>query len=219
MFGNSLDKRILKLIATEEKHDRNSVVSSLEMLKLLKQRFLSMQDILKPLVERLSKEMIITNIYFTVELDGLFSINISYIKDNQTGTIVLCQIESDDFDLVVGSQDKKLDKFIMGDKKIIANVFNRGLNELFDRKSEGIKTTSGLLLLSIYNNHFELSNSDKHDPESYFKFMANYCPESFHVVSAYDNLEKTFNDKENVNSFLNHAKIYEKDVPYYLIKK
>ena len=39
------------------------------------------------------KEMVVTNIYFTMELDGFFSISISYIKNGIEETVVLSQVE------------------------------------------------------------------------------------------------------------------------------
>ena len=59
MFGsNAFDKKILKLIDQDEKHDKNNVVSSLELLKMMRNRFILMQDILKPLFDVLSKEIL-----------------------------------------------------------------------------------------------------------------------------------------------------------------
>ncbi len=218
MFGNSLDKRIIKLIETEEKHDKKSTVSSLEILKLLKQRFLLMQDILKPLVERLSKEMIITNIYFTIEIDGLFSISISYMKNGVEETVVLSQIEFDELELIVKNQDMQMDDFIANNKKIIIDVFNRGLNDSFDVEKRVIPSTSGSLILTTYNDHLKMCNSYR-DDINYLKMLLYFAPEILKTTSSYPILEEKFKDEENVNNFLNHVKVYEKDIPYYLSKK
>lgn len=218
MFGNSLDKKILKLIETEEKHDKKEVVSSLEVLKLLKQRFLLMQDIFKPLIERLSKEMIVTNIYFTMELDGFFSISISYIKNGIEETIVLSQVEPDELDLVVRNQDMQMDNFIANNKKIILDVFNNGLNDSFDIEKNLIPSTSGLLFLTTYNDHLKICNNYR-DDINYLKMLLYFAPESLKTSSSYPLLKEKFKDKENVDKFLEHVKVYEKDIPYYLSRK
>ncbi len=218
MFGNSLDKRILKIIDTEEKHDKKSTVSSIEILKLLKQRFLLMQDILKPLVERLNKEMIITNIYFTIEIDGLFSISISYMKNGIEETVVLSQVDPDELELTIKNRDIQIDDFIANNKRIIIDVFNRGLNDSFDMEKKLIPSTSDLFLLTTYNDHLKICNNYR-DDISYLKMLLYFAPKSLKTTSSYPILEEKFKDKENVDAFLNHVKVYEKDIPYYLTKK
>ena len=219
MFGNNtFDKKILKLINQDEKHDKNNVVSSLELLKSLKQRFILMQDILKPLVNILSKDILITNIYFGVELDDDFTINIDFIKDNKSGTIIINQFIKDEIEIVVNSHKDILNDLIMDNKKIITDIFNHGLDESFDRTGDLINSTSNIIQLSSNNRMLEINNPDKRSLLEQFRLTINLNDDSYKLLTNLKNIKDKLNEKDNMNSFLEHVKIYEKNIPYYLIK-
>ena len=220
MFGNNaFDKKILRLIEQDEKHDKNNVVSSLELLKSLKKRFILMQDILKPLINVLSNDILITNIYFDVELDDNFSINIDYIKDNKSGTIIITQFAEDEIEIVVNSHKDELNDLIMDNKKIITDIFNHGLDESFDRTGELINSTSNIVRLSSNNRFLEINNPDKRNSLEQFRLVFNLNDDSYKILTNLKIIESKLNEKDNMNSFLEHVKIYEKNIPYYLSKK
>lgn len=220
MFGNNaFDKKILRLIEQDEKHDKNNVVSSLELLKSLKKRFILMQDILKPLINVLSNDILITNIYFDVELDDNFSINIDYIKDNKSGTIIITQFTEDEIEIVVNSHKDELNDLIMDSKKIITDIFNHGLDESFDRTGELINSTSNIVRLSSNNRFLEINNPDKRNTSEQFRLVFNLNDDSYKILTNLKIIESKLNEKDNMNSFLDHVKIYEKNIPYYLSKK
>lgn len=220
MFGNNaFDKKILRLIEQDEKHDKNNVVSSLELLKSLKKRFILMQDILKPLIDVLSNDILITNIYFDVELDDNFSINIDYIKDNKSGTIIITQFTEDEIEIVVNSHKDELNDLIMDSKKIITDIFNHGLDESFDRTGELINSTSNIVRLSSNNRFLEINNPDKRNSSEQFRLVFNLNDDSYKILTNLKIIESKLNEKDNMNSFLDHVKIYEKNIPYYLSKK
>lgn len=220
MFGNNaFDKKILRLIEQDEKHDKNNVVSSLELLKSLKKRFILMQDILKPLIDVLSNDILITNIYFDVELDDNFSINIDYIKDNKSGTIIITQFAEDEIEIVVNSHKDELNDLIMDSKKIITDIFNHGLDESFDRTGELINSTSNIVRLSSNNRFLEINNPDKRNSSEQFRLVFNLNDDSYKILTNLKIIESKLNEKDNMNSFLEHVKIYEKNIPYYLSKK
>ena len=220
MFGNNaFDKKILRLIEQDEKHDKNNVVSSLELLKSLKKRFILMKDILKPLINVLSNDILITNIYFDVELDDNFSINIDYIKDNKSGTIIITQFTEDEIEIVVNSHKDELNDLIMDSKKIITDIFNHGLDESFDRTGELINSTSNIVRLSSNNRFLEINNLDKRSSSEQFRLVFNLNDDSYKILTNIKIIESKLNEKDNMNSFLDHVKIYEKNIPYYLSKK
>ncbi len=220
MFGNNaFDKKILRLIEQDEKHDKNNVVSSLELLKSLKKRFILMQDILKPLIDILKGDILITNIYFDVELDDNFSINIDYIKDNKSGTIIITQFTEDEIEIVVNSHKDELNDLIMDSKKIITDIFNHGLDESFDRTGELINSTSNIVRLSSNNRFLEINNPDKRNSSEQFRLVFNLNDDSYKILTNLKIIESKLNEKDNMNSFLDHVKIYEKNIPYYLSKK
>ena len=224
MFGsNAFDKKILKLIDQDEKHDKNNVVSSLELLKMMRNRFILMQDILKPLFDVLSKEILITNIYFGAELEDDFTINIDFVKDNQRGTIILNQFTEGEIEIVVNSHKDVLNDLIMDNKKIITDIFNHGLSESFDRTAELINSTSNILLLSMNNNSLEFNNGDVRNTLEHFKLTFNLTKDelmdNYKLITNLKNVEDKLKQKDNMNSFLEHVKVYEKSIPYYLTNR
>ena len=222
MFGNNtFDKKILKLIDQDEKHDKTSIVSAIDLLKRMRKRFILMQDILKPLINVLSKEIIITNIYFDVELDDNFSVNIDYIKDGMKGLLVLCQLMENELEIAVNTHKDQLDNLIMDNKKIIIDTFNNGLDESFDKKDE-LTSTSGLLLLSVNNHSLEINNSDMRNVSDQFKLLLRFPSgellENYKLSTTIKVIEEMLNKENNMNNFLEHIKVYEKNIPYYLSK-
>ena len=219
MFGYSnADKKIIRLIEKEEKHIGQDTVSALDLLKIAKKRYILMKEVLKPLTQSLSKEMQINNIYFVNAINDDFSINIEYKKDNKTGYLLIHELDNDDIEIILNTDKNKNEELVNKNKKIIINTFEYGLDNYFDKKSE-LTSTSGMFSLNIYNNLFELHEIDIHDLINFFKLSweleVKDLYESVKIQTGSSILEDKFNS-ENTKLFLEHVKVYEKDIPDYI---
>ena len=220
MFGDSLDKKIFKIIEKDEKSHGLNTISAMDLLTLARNRYILMKEILKPLVLELSKELLITNIYFINDLNENFSIDIEYRKDNKLGYLILKQTDFNEFEVILNTDNSQDNKLINKNKKIIIQTFKYGLEKDFDKKSE-LSSTSDLLSLSIYNNLYEMHNKEVQNFDNYFKLSSSLdSKELLESVKLYSssNIQSKFN-LENLKMFLQHVKFYEKDIPKYLLKK
>ena len=220
MFGDSLDKKIFKIIEKDEKSHGLNTISAMDLLTLARNRYILMKEILKPLVLELSKELLITNIYFINDLNENFSIDIEYRKDNKLGYLILKQTDFNEFEVILNTDNSQDNKLINKNKKIIIQTFKYGLEKDFDKKSE-LSSTSDLLSLNIYNNLYEMHNKEVQNFDNYFKLSSSLdSKELLESVKLYSssNIQSKFN-LENLKMFLQHVKFYEKDIPKYLLKK
>ena len=222
MFGyGSLERKVLKVVAKDEKHAPIGVVSSLDLLYMQKKRFLLMQEILAPLIEALNKELEVKNIYFVDGLNGNFSINIEYKKNDKTGYIILNQVDIHDIEISLDTNHNT--DLIKKNKKIIIDVFQKGSKESFNEKSV-ITSTGNNFSLTIFNNLFEVYSINIRDLSNYFKISYDFLENNsvvnqFKVATDSYKIKECLPNDERIKEFLNHIKVYKNDIPRYLVKR
>ncbi len=226
-INNSLEKNILRLVDKEEKHNSTSIISALDLLKLLRKRYILMQKILRPLVEALGKDFKIIDIYFVDNSSDDFAINVVYEKDDKVSYMFICQSDASGDIQVLLDTNPHNSLLIEKNGRLISEIFAIGQEEGFKEHTD-IHSTTNLFSLSLHNNNYELSIREIRSLEDYFRLTYGFSMshietpnflDFMQLVTGFKEVERVMSNQEKLRMFLEHVNIYEADVPKHLIKK
>lgn len=217
------ERQFLSTIKNVEKHDKNrNTVSAKEILDLSQKRFILMQDILGPLRDELSKYLEIENMYYDLDVQNNVGIYVAFKENDNEYFLIISQYNlDDDIEISYDSSLGNHSKFVMDNKDKVMKAFELGINHNFEQKFDITSTSKSFV---IRNNCIlmELMNKSR---RNYFDIQHNfsYPNGQMHVVRSlncvYPNILKCLKDNEaNLDSFMNHVRVYEEKVKY-LTKK
>lgn len=218
---NEFEKRILmQSILKDEKSKKNfEFITAQELLKILEKRYLIMREVLGDLKQKLSKRILITNMYFGNDLSNNPTIYIEYKDEIREATLMISQYDSDVFD-VSSSNCESFHSFVEENQKTLEEAFKRECHYHF---YEGVSllSTSGKYSLNNHSNHTSFAYKKRKCLNMDFSFSLD---EKSNLLvarkfeSIYPDLSMFFQNEENVQSFLQKVCFYEQSMPKYLLK-
>ena len=213
----------LDLINKDEPYDKKkSVITGEEAFKLCYNRYLLMLQILKPLMDKVGGNYVITDISVTYEAEDDMNIFIKYLKNGRQHILSISCLDYQDIRIVSSDDAVPMDKFGVINKKLILNTFREIINNSLDEEIM-LKSTSGKFVVKNNCNSF---NIDTFDGKlfSMAKKYSDYEKVGSLLISTkvecnYPKLKELLLDDNNGLALYQHLRIYEEIVPKELIKK
>jgi len=207
-----VEKTLLKLIKENEPFQKDkNVVSAREVFHLMDKRFCLVKGELLPLYEALSKELIITDIYYERLLGDEISIVVRFDYEGKQDEIDILQDNLGEITLTQGKYfDKHLALFEKY-RKIIEKTFEGLFYYNFDQHLE-IPTTTKLFRVSS-----DLNGKSIYDIQKRFLNISIPYRNGDRVSSCV--IPKVSNYlTSNSDEIIDHFMIYEENIPTYLKK-
>ena len=223
LFKTNASKSILDILEHDEKYQGKEIISGRQLLDMCQRRYLLMQEILTPVILYLQDKMNIQRIYFQSNiLDMDIVMVIDYLIDDKRGYLTLGSSDIiDGLQIVSGLSNGMGEKIVKDKSKLFLDTLNEGLDNSFNHEHI-ILSTSHLFQIGLNNDNLNISGNFKSLDDT---FAMNYAYQkiidlnNFLCKTNFSNVKEYLENLENLKSFLEHLKIYEKDVPKVLIKK
>lgn len=225
---NNLEKirvyrAIVNAMKEEEKDNKKkSVLNARELLDLSFKRYVEMINILEPLKKSLEKEINITNIYFANDFQGNTSIVIEYFDDEGKKFFTIAEYDDNMIDILFDIYNGNYKKMLDDNKEIINAAFKANKEFSFEQEMT-IPSTSKMFVIKEGCNYYGISDyTGKRLRMSYnysgmengkMRILPSGTFSEFKIVS-----ELLANDV-NAHNLLENIKVYEENVPKYLLKQ
>ena len=214
---------VIDLIKRDEVYDKKrSVITGEEAFRLCHARYQAMQDLLLPLKNRLGKNIEITDISFAHGMQDDTNIVVKY---NDNGKASFFTITNSDFnDIEIVASNNRLEKygFIMANKGIILDIFNKIYVESLDSEFY-LNSTSKKFIIKDNCKAFTVKDNNERifsiETNHFMYSKSNTVYNKDKVICAYQILKEMLLDENNILNIYQHIHVYEEDFPKILIKK
>ena len=213
---------VLDLIKREESHDKKrNVLTGEEIFQLCQDRYYTMQELLLPLKRKLGENIEIVDIAFAQGMQDDTSIIVWYNKDGKQNYFIISNMGLNDIE--ISSSDNRLEKygFVMSNKKIILDIFNKIFEDALDSEFY-INSTSKKFLINDNCKSFIIKDingklfSVEGLHSSYVTSGLMYNKDR--VISYYQKLRGILLENNNITDIYKHIRVYEDEIPKMLKK-
>ena len=178
---------------------------------------------LKPLKEKLNKNVKITDINYKMGMQQEPCIIVEYYDNDKKTYFAVSNFDFDDIEVVIEFNNKDIKNIIIDNRKSFIDIFKLANESCFDQEVH-VTTTSKKFAFSDDLNDFLLS--DNYNSSIFLVFGKHVYYETMGTLylskkknGVFEKVNQLLDDNENVNNAFLHARVYEEDIPKILIKK
>lgn len=225
---NNLEKirvyrAIINAMKEEEKNNKKkNVLSARELLDLSFTRYTEMINILEPLKKSIEKEINIANIYFSKDFQGNTAIVVEYYDEEGKKFFTISEYDDNMIDILFDLYNGNYKKIVDSNREIINAIFKAN-NEFNFEQEMTIPSTSKMFLINEICNYYGISDYTSKKLRMSYNYSGTENGKTIilpnGVISEFKTISELLSNEANVHNFLENIKVYEENVPKYLLKQ